>query len=112
MLVLSRQKNETIMIGDDVEITIVDIKGDNVRIGISAPRSIPVHRKEVYLAIQQENLAAAQVDATSLGALAGLGLPGAPEPPPPPAPEPGTPALAPAPAARAPRKRKEKKPNA
>ncbi|MBI4617479.1 MAG: carbon storage regulator CsrA [Planctomycetes bacterium] len=62
MLVLSRQKNETIMIGDDIEITIVDIKGDNVRVGITAPRSIPVHRKEVYLAIQQENLQAAQAD--------------------------------------------------
>lgn len=73
MLVLSRQKNETIMIGDDVEITIVDIKGDNVRIGISAPRSIAVHRKEVYLAIQEENLAASQVE--SLGALPALPTP-------------------------------------
>jgi carbon storage regulator len=59
MLVLSRQKDETIMIGDDVEITVVDIRGDKVRLGISAPPHIPVHRKEVYEAIQRENRAAA-----------------------------------------------------
>jgi len=55
MLVLSRQRDETIMIGDDVEITIVDIRGDKVRLGINAPRSIQVHRKEVYDAIKREN---------------------------------------------------------
>jgi carbon storage regulator len=60
MLVLSRQKDESIMIGDDVEITIVDVRGDKVRLGITAPRSIPVHRKEVYNAIQQEKKDAAQ----------------------------------------------------
>jgi carbon storage regulator len=54
MLVLSRQKDESIMIGDDVEITIVDVRGDKVRLGIAAPRDIPVHRKEVYEAIQRE----------------------------------------------------------
>lgn len=54
MLVLSRQKDESIMVGDDVEITIVDVRGDKVRLGISAPREIPVHRKEVYEAIQRE----------------------------------------------------------
>ena len=59
MLVLSRQRDETIMIGDDIEITIVDIRGDKVRIGINAPKSIPVHRKEVYDAIKRENRAAA-----------------------------------------------------
>ena len=59
MLVLSRQKDETIMIGDDIEITIVDIRGDKVRLGINAPGAIPVHRKEVYDAIRRENLAAA-----------------------------------------------------
>ena len=59
MLVLSRQRDETIMIGDDVEITIVDTRGDKVRIGITAPTHIPVHRKEVYEAIQRENRAAA-----------------------------------------------------
>ena len=62
MLVLSRQKDETIMIGDDVEITIVDIRGDKVRIGISAPSRVPVHRKEVYDAIKRENLAAAKLN--------------------------------------------------
>lgn len=59
MLVLSRQRDETIMIGDDIEITIVDIRGDKVRIGITAPTEIPVHRKEVYDAIKRENLSAA-----------------------------------------------------
>jgi carbon storage regulator len=54
MLVLSRQKDESIMIGDEVEITIVDVRGDKVRLGINAPRNISVHRKEIYLAIQKE----------------------------------------------------------
>jgi carbon storage regulator len=54
MLVLSRQKDESIVIGDDVEITIVDVRGDKVRLGITAPKSIPVHRREVYDAIQRE----------------------------------------------------------
>ncbi len=54
MLVLSRQKNESIMIGDDVEIIIVDVRGDKVRLGITAPKSVSVHRKEIYNAIQQE----------------------------------------------------------
>ncbi len=61
MLVLSRQRDETIMIGDDVEITIVDIRGDKVRLGISAPRHIQVHRKEVYDAIKRENVLAAKM---------------------------------------------------
>ena len=61
MLVLSRQKNQTIMIGDLIEISIVDVRGDKVRLGITAPVSIPVHRKEVYEAIQAENKAAASV---------------------------------------------------
>ena len=61
MLVLSRQKDETIMIGDDVEITVVDIRGDKVRLGITAPPHIPVHRKEVYEAIQRENREAAKL---------------------------------------------------
>lgn len=54
MLVLSRQKDESIMIGDDVEVTIVDVRGDKVRLGITAPKSVPVHRREVYEVIQRE----------------------------------------------------------
>jgi carbon storage regulator len=54
MLVLSRQKNESIMIGNSIEIVIVDIRGDKVRLGINAPRDVAVHRKEIYDAIQKE----------------------------------------------------------
>jgi carbon storage regulator len=61
MLVLSRHRDESIMIGDDVVITIVDIRGDKVRLGIDAPQHIPVHRQEVYDAIQRENQKAAQL---------------------------------------------------
>ena len=55
MLVLSRQRDESIIIGDDVVITIVDVRGGKVRLGIDAPTEIPVHRREVYEAIQREN---------------------------------------------------------
>ena len=65
MLVLSRQKDESIVIGDDVEITIVDVRGDKVRLGINAPRSISVHRKEIYEAIQREKEQAKAQDADS-----------------------------------------------
>lgn len=54
MLVLSRQRDESIMIGDEVEITIVDVRGDKVRLGITAPKNIPVHRREIYDAILRE----------------------------------------------------------
>lgn len=60
MLVLSRHRDESIMIGDDVVVTIVDIRGDKVRLGIDAPKDIPVHRQEVYDAIQRENRKANQ----------------------------------------------------
>ncbi len=60
MLVLSRQRDETIVIGDDIEITVVDIRGEKVRLGINAPPHVPVHRKEVYDAIKREKLAAAK----------------------------------------------------
>ncbi len=66
MLVLSRQRDETIMIGDDIEITVVDIRGDKVRLGIAAPSSVPVHRKEVYEAIQRENREASRVKTEDL----------------------------------------------
>lgn len=72
MLVLSRQRDETIMIGDDIELTIVDIRGDKVRVGISAPASVPVHRKEVYEAIKRENEAAAKLSGTDVGPLRSL----------------------------------------
>ena len=55
MLVLSRQRDESIFIGDKIKITVVDIRGDKVRLGIEAPTEIPVHRQEVYEAIQREN---------------------------------------------------------
>ena len=54
MLVLTRQKGESITIGDDVEVMICDIRGDKIRLGITAPRQISVHRKEIYLEIQRE----------------------------------------------------------
>ena len=60
MLILSRKQNESIMIGDSIEVTVVDIKGDQVKLGIKAPREISVYRLEVYEAIQRENLAAAR----------------------------------------------------
>jgi carbon storage regulator len=58
MLVLTRKTNQSIMIGDDVEISVLAVSGDKVRIGISAPRDVPVFRKEVYLSIQAERLGA------------------------------------------------------
>ncbi len=54
MLVLSRCKDESIMIGEDIEIMLIDIRRDKVRLGITAPKSVPVHRREVYEAIQRE----------------------------------------------------------
>lgn len=60
MLVLSRQKDEVIKIGDDIEITVVGIRGDKVRIGVNAPKSISVHRKEVWDAIRREAAKAAK----------------------------------------------------
>lgn len=56
MLVLSRHRDESIQIGDDIIVTIVDIRGDKVRIGIEAPSNVPVHRREVYEAIVREPL--------------------------------------------------------
>lgn len=62
MLVLTRKGKETIKIGDDIEISILSIEGDQVRIGIDAPKSVDVHRGEVYAAIQKENSEAANVE--------------------------------------------------
>jgi carbon storage regulator len=58
LLVLTRKSNQSIMIGDDIEVSVLSIMGEKVRIGIQAPRDIPVFRREVYLEIQQENVAA------------------------------------------------------
>ena len=72
MLVLSRKKDEVIVIGDDIEITVVDVRGDQVKIGVSAPRSVSIHRKEIYEAIRQENLAAAKSSMIGMVGLAGV----------------------------------------
>ena len=61
MLVLSRQRDESIIIGDNIIVTIVDIRGEKVRLGIDAPTEIPVHRREIHEAIQRENLRASQL---------------------------------------------------
>ncbi len=62
MLVLTRTSNQSIMIGDDIEVSVLSIMGEKVRIGIQAPRNIPVFRKEVYLEIQQERAAEHQAE--------------------------------------------------
>lgn len=59
MLALSRKKDEAIIIDNDIEVTIIEIKGDQVKIGITAPKSVPIYRKEVYLQIKQDNEEAA-----------------------------------------------------
>ncbi|WP_085522104.1 carbon storage regulator CsrA [Tuberibacillus sp. Marseille-P3662] len=60
MLVLNRKKNESIMIGDDIEIKIVDIDGEQIKLGIDAPNHVDIHRKEVYMSIQEANNEATQ----------------------------------------------------
>lgn len=66
MLVLSRHRDESIMIGDNIVITIVDIRGDKVRLGIQAPTNVPVHREEIYEAIKRE-VAARSAQASPAG---------------------------------------------
>ncbi len=62
MLALSRKKGESLIINNNIEITILEIKGDQIKIGIDAPKSVPIYRKEVYLQIQEENKNAMNLD--------------------------------------------------
>lgn len=72
MLALSRKLQESIIIGDNIEITILSISKDQVKLGINAPKSIPVHRKEIYVQIQEENKVAANMDKNVLDQLKNL----------------------------------------
>ncbi len=72
MLVLTRKVGDSIRIGDDIKITIVDVDGNNIKVGIDAPRSIAVHREEVYDRILNENKKAAQAAPVDMGALADM----------------------------------------
>jgi carbon storage regulator len=69
MLILARKPNESIIIGDQIEISVIDIKGDQVKIGITAPKEIKVYREEVYRAIQRENIEAAKAKPETLPTL-------------------------------------------
>jgi carbon storage regulator len=95
MLVLSRQRDESIIIGDNIEITVVDIRGEKVRLGINAPHHIPVHRKEVYEAILREKQAAAAADGTEVAKVESLAKRKEPKEPPAPAPPPAPPTAPP-----------------
>lgn len=72
MLVLARKINESIMIGDDIEVVVVDIKGDQIKLGIRAPKHVAVHRTEIYKEIQEQNKQAAASKAPSLKDLGAL----------------------------------------
>lgn len=72
MLALTRKNGESIVIGNDIEITILDVKGDQVKVGISAPKSVPVYRKEIYLQIQEANKEAMSGTEANLEILRGL----------------------------------------
>ena len=85
MLVLTRHANQSIMIGHEVVVTVLEVRGDQVRIGIKAPRHVDVHREEVFAALQKANRSAASPSAEALGALGAL-KPPKPPPPAPPAP--------------------------
>ena len=89
MLTLTRSVGETIRIGDDIEVHVVEVRGGTVRLGFTAPREVTIHREEVYRQIAEANLLAAQVTADTLGALAAFAPAAADEPASAAAPEPG-----------------------
>jgi carbon storage regulator len=62
MLILTRKQGESVAIGDDIQVTVVEIQGKQVKLGVKAPREVAVHRQEIYEKIQQENIRASQVD--------------------------------------------------
>ncbi|MGN0345067.1 MAG: carbon storage regulator CsrA [Lachnospiraceae bacterium] len=62
MLALTRKKGESLVLNNDIEVTVLEIRGDQVKLGVKAPREVPVYRKEVYIQIQKENEAAASVE--------------------------------------------------
>lgn len=66
MLVLARKKGQSIIIGDNIEVSIIDIQGDQVRLGIDAPKNISIHRKEIFVEIQEENKKAANTNVEAL----------------------------------------------
>jgi len=99
MLVLTRHPNQSIMIGDEVVVTVLEVRGDQVRLGIRAPRTVAVHREEVFAALQAANRQASKPAAGALGALGGVKsqtgaappkMPVAPPKPRPPKPAPPT----------------------
>ena len=89
MLVLTRRSSQSIVIGKDIVVTVLEVRGDQVRIGVSAPRDVDVHREEVFLELQETNRSAASPSAAAVEALEQLlpPTPGQPEQPPQPRPE-------------------------
>jgi carbon storage regulator len=72
LLILTRKVGESVAIGDDIQVSVVEIKGTQVKLGIRAPRDVTVHREEIYLKIQEENRRAAQVSTEALGTVEDL----------------------------------------
>lgn len=83
MLVLTRRPGQSIVIGNDIVVTVLEVRGDQVRVGVSAPRSVSVHREEVYRQITAENRAAAAAGPDAVSLVPRPGRPPGPPPPPP-----------------------------